>query len=265
MVDRITPVTEKRSIEFLKSEYKLKDDWPIVCEPYIQWVIEDRFSDGRPPLEKLGVQFVPDVTPYEKMKIRLLNAGHSTLGIPGAVHGHATINACMEDKILSRFMRQFMDEEVTPVLGKIEGIDLTEYKNNLEARFANPNIKDGVARICSESSAKLPKFLIPTIIENLESGGSIKYGTFILAVWRYYCEKGIDNNAKEITIIDVRKEELQQAAKLFDHDPLRFLRIEDVFGHLIEKKRFVKLYLKISEVIHVHSDIHKAIELLNRM
>jgi len=84
MVDRITPVTSKSSIEFLENRYKLKDDWPIVCEPYIQWVIEDDFSNGRPPLEKLGVQFVPDVTPYEKMKIRLLNAGHSVLGIPGA-------------------------------------------------------------------------------------------------------------------------------------------------------------------------------------
>jgi len=112
MVDRITPVTSKSSIDFLKINYQLKDDWPIVCEPYIQWVIEDNFSNERPPLEKLGVQFVPDVTPYEKMKIRLLNAGHSVLGIPGAVHGHATINACMEDNIFASFMRAYMDKEV---------------------------------------------------------------------------------------------------------------------------------------------------------
>ena len=126
MVDRITPVTPQSSIDFLNTKHQLKDAWPIVCEPYIQWVIEDNFSNGRPPLEKLGVQFVPDVTPYEKMKIRLLNAGHSVLGIPGAIHGHDTINACMEDKIFATFMRQFMDNEVTPQLGEIEGIDLTD-------------------------------------------------------------------------------------------------------------------------------------------
>jgi len=77
MVDRITPVTSPKIINMVNHEYNYIDEWPVVCEPYIQWVIEDDFSNGRPPLEELGVQFVPDVTPYEKMKIRLLNAGHS--------------------------------------------------------------------------------------------------------------------------------------------------------------------------------------------
>ncbi|MDB2345496.1 MAG: mannitol dehydrogenase family protein [Polaribacter sp.] len=262
MVDRITPVTPKSAIEFLQNKYSIKDAWPIVCEPYIQWVIEDRFSNGRPPLEKLGVQFVPDVTPYEKMKIRLLNAGHSTLGIPGAVHGHATINACMEDKIIARFMREFMDQEVTPILDEVQGINLTEYKNNLEDRFSNPNIKDGVSRICSESSAKLPKFLIPTLLENLETGGSIKYATFILSVWGYYSAKEVDNKANEIEILDARKEELHHAASGFEKDSISFLRISDIFGDLLEKERFVKLYLKMSEALFNDSDIHKQIKLI---
>jgi len=257
MVDRITPVTSKSSIEFLENRYKLKDDWPIVCEPYIQWVIEDDFSNGRPPLEKLGVQFVPDVTPYEKMKIRLLNTGHSILGIPGAIHGHATINTCMEDKIFASFMRAFMDKEVTPRLGEIERIDLTDYKNSLEERFANPNIKDGVSRICSESSAKLPKFLIPTIQENLVEGGSIKYGTFILATWAYYSDKGVDVNNNPIEIIDVRKEELHQNAKQFEQDHLSLLRISDIFGNLLESERFIKHYSKMIKAIYREPNIHK--------
>jgi len=94
MVDRITPVTTSTLFDYLDKEYGLADAWPVVCEPYLQWVIEDKFVNGRPPLETLGVQFVPDVTPYETMKIRLLNAGHSVLGIPGALHGHPTIDAC---------------------------------------------------------------------------------------------------------------------------------------------------------------------------
>ena len=97
MVDRITPVTTPEAIAYLKREHDLTDAWPVVCEPYVQWVVEDNFANGRPPLETLGVQFVADVTPYEKMKIRLLNAGHSVLGIPGAIFGHPTIGACMGD------------------------------------------------------------------------------------------------------------------------------------------------------------------------
>ena len=159
MVDRITPVTTPKIIDLVNSEYNYMDEWPVVCEPYIQWVIEDSFVNGRPPLEEVGAQFVSDVTPYEKMKIRLLNAGHSVLGIPGALHGHQTINACMEDSIFASFMRQFMDKEATPILGKIEGIDLDAYKDSLEERFSNPNIKDGINRICAESSAKFTEVL----------------------------------------------------------------------------------------------------------
>ena len=218
--------------------------------------LEDNFSNGKPPLEQLGVQFVPDVTPYEKMKIRLLNAGHSVLGIPGAVHGHATINECMEDNNLATFMRRFMDEEVSPLLGKIEGIDLDHYKNSLEKRFANPNIKDGVSRICSESSAKLPKFLIPTIQENLARGGSIKYGTFVLAVWSYYSHKAMNHNNHEIEIIDERKKELHQCAKQYEQDNLSFLRIPDIFGSLLESERFTKHYLKMTKAIYKKSNMH---------
>ena len=264
MVDRITPVTPQSSIDFLNTKHQLKDAWPIICEPYIQWVIEDDFSNGRPPLEKLGVQFVPDVTPYEKMKIRLLNAGHSVLGIPGAIHGHDTINACMEDKIFATFMRQFMDNEVTPQLGEIEGIDLTDYKNSLEKRFANPNIKDGVRRICSESSAKLSKFLIPTILENLATEGSIRYGTFILAAWCYYSDKRMDINHNEIDIIDERKEELHHNAKQYEQNHLSFLRIPDIFGSLLDNKRFVKEYSKMIEAIYKEPNIHELMTLINQ-
>jgi len=198
------------------------------------------------------------------MKIRLLNAGHSVLGIPGAIHGHETINACMEDKIFATFMRQFMDNEVTPQLGEIEGIDLTDYKNSLEKRFANPNIKDGVQRICSESSAKLTKFLIPTILENLATEGSIRYGTFILAAWCYYSDKRMDINHNEIDVIDERKEELHRNAKKYEQNHLSFLRISDIFGNLLDNQRFVKQYSKMTEAIYKEPNIHKLMILINQ-
>lgn len=264
MVDRITPVTKQSEIDYLKNHYNIHDEWPVVCEPFIQWVIEDKFSNGRPELEKLGAQFVPDVTPYEKMKIRLLNAGHSVLGIPGAIYGHPTINVCMEDEVFATFMRQFMDKEATAVLGEIEGIDLNAYKDKLEERFANPNIKDDVSRICSESSAKLPKFLIPTIQENLENGGSIKYGTFIIAAWCYYSDKGIDENGKSIEIIDEQKAELYQSASKTNNDKLSFLRNSELFGNLAESDRFSKLYIEMIETIYHNKDIRELMRQINQ-
>ena len=257
MVDRITPVTTPEVTSYLKNTLQVTDEWCVVCEPFIQWVVEDNFSNGRPPLEKLGVQFVSDVTPYEKMKIRLLNAGHSVLGIPGAIHGHPTIDACMEDAVFAKFMRQFMDMEVTPILGEIEGIDIEKYKDTLEERFANPNIKDSVSRICSESSAKLPKFLIPTLRENLENDGSIKYATFILAAWCYYSDKGIKENGEPLEIIDAQKDELHQATKKTENDWTVFLNQAEIFENLNKNERFVKEYTSIVQAIYKEKNIRK--------
>lgn len=255
MVDRITPVTTAKIIDDLKNENDIEDKWPVVCEPFIQWVVEDNFSNGRPSLEKLGVQFVPDVTPYEKMKIRLLNAGHSVLGIPGAIHGHPTIDACMNDDVFAQFMREFMDNEVTPILGTIEGIDIEEYKNILEERFANSNIKDGVSRICSESSAKLPKFLIPTLQENLDCGGSIKYATFILAAWCYYSDKKINEKGAALEIIDEQEEQLHQIAKNTETNWTAFIEQSGIFGNLIKNERFKNEYTSIIQILYEKNNI----------
>lgn len=257
MVDRITPVTTAETTAYLKSKYDLEDEWCVVCEPFIQWVVEDKFSNGRPPLEKLGVQFVSDVTPYEKMKIHLLNAGHSVLGITGAIHGHPTIDACMKDEVFDRFMRSFMDAEATPILDPLDGIDIEKYKDSLEERFANPNIKDSVSRICSESSAKIPKFLIPTLFENLEAGGSIKYATFVLAAWCYYSDKQMNEKGEPLEIIDAQKEELNHSARDTANDGLAFLRQHKLFGSLPDNERFRTEYLKAIESIYKENDIRK--------
>lgn len=255
MVDRITPVTTQQVISDLKDKHNLDDQWPVVCEPFIQWVIEDNFSNRRPPLEEVGVQFVPDVSPYERMKIRLLNAGHSVLGIPGAIHGHLTIDDCINDKVFEEFMRHFMDDEVTPILGEIEGIDIEKYKETLKERFSNPNIKDGVSRICSESSAKLPKFLIPTIEENLKTGGQIKCATFILATWCYYSDRGKNENGFSLEIIDSQKEKLQKAANRTEANWTAFLNLSDIFGKLIDSQRFVSEYTTAVQLIYKRKNI----------
>lgn len=255
MVDRITPVTTQADVDYLEKNHGIIDKWPVSCEPFIQWVIEDNFSNGRPEFEKVGVQFVPDVKPYEKMKIRLLNAGHSVLGILGALYGHKTINSCMEDDTFVTYLKAFMDKEATPVLDKVEGIDLNAYKSSLVERFANPNIKDSVSRICSESSAKLPKFLIPTIVENLARGGDIRYATLVIAAWCYYSDKGIDQHRQPIEITDVMSAELNQAAQQSLTDPLSFIKQASLFGNLAENEQFSKLYVDMVQRIYEDPNI----------
>ncbi len=257
MVDRITPVTTQSDIDYVQDTFGLQDEWPVTCEPFIQWVIEDNFSNGRPEFEKVGVQFVTDVKPYEKMKLRLLNAGHSVLGILGAIHGHKTINACMEDETFITYLRAFMDKEATPILDELEGIDLNTYKDSLQERFANPNIKDSVSRICSESSAKLPKFLIATIDENLINGGSIEFGTLVIAAWCYYSDKGIDKDGQRIEIIDAMNVQLKLASSKTSQDPLAFIRQESLFGDLINNERFTNLYSDLVQKVYANPDIKK--------
>ncbi len=260
MVDRITPVTSQADIDILAQNYGVQDAWPVTCEPFIQWVVEDKFSNGRPAFENVGVQFVPDVGPYEKMKLRLLNAGHSVLGLLGALHGHPTINACIEDELFANYLRAFLDEEATPILGPIIGINLEDYKDSLLERFANPNIKDSVSRICSESSAKLPKFLIATIHENLATGGSIKFATLVIAAWCYYSDKQVDQNGQPLEIIDAMQGKLHDAAKETTTNPLAFIQLELLFGGLSENERFVTCYTTMLKELYKKGDIKKLMQ-----
>lgn len=255
MVDRITPVTTPDDIQYLDTEFGLKDEWPVTCEPFIQWVIEDSFSNGRPAWENVGAQFVPDVTPYETMKIRLLNAGHSVLGLLGSLHGHPTIDACVHDKLFATYLRRFMDFEATPVLAPVEGIDLDDYKNSLIERFGNPNIKDKLARICLESSSKLPKFLIATIKENLAKGGSIEYATLVLAAWCYYSDKGTSEQGVQLEIVDEMKAELHKAAAGTASAPLSFLQVKSVFGDLARNKTFTASYTSMVQALYENPKI----------
>nr|WP_320016731.1 mannitol dehydrogenase family protein [uncultured Desulfobacter sp.] len=250
MVDRITPVTTPADIAYLSTEIGLNDTWPVTSEPFNQWVIEDNFSNGRPAWEEVGVQFVADVTPYEKMKIRLLNAGHSVLGLLGSIHGHKTIDGTVSDPLFAEYLRAFMDIEATPVLEEVEGIDLDAYKDSLIERFGNPNIKDSLERICLESSAKLPKFLISTIRENLAGGGSIDYATLVIATWCYYSDKGINRHGVGLDIVDAMKDQLHQAAMGTQNDVLSFLKLEPIFGDLIDNERFITLYAEQVKAIY---------------
>ena len=173
MVDRITPGTTERHRENLRQNFGIDDAWPVVCEPFRQWVIEDHFPGGRPSWEQVGAQMTADVQPYEKMKIRLLNASHQAMCYIGILLGYATTDEAMADSQIARLVRALMDVEVTPLLPDVPGIDLGRYKKTLIDRFANPAIKDQLSRIAVDGSARIPKFILPSVMEQLDRGGRI--------------------------------------------------------------------------------------------
>lgn len=241
MVDRITPVTAASDISNLKETSGIEDAWPVVCEPFIQWVIEDDFIAGRPAWETVGAQFVDDVVPYEKMKLSLLNAGHSVLGILGALLGYTTIDEVVNNANISTFLRNYLDNEVTPTLGKLEGVNLENYKQSLIERFGNVYIKDQVERICSYSSAKIPIFVMPTINAQLAQNGSVKLAAFVIAAWSIY-NLGKDEKGNEISITDAMKLILNEKAQASKELPVVFLELTTIFGSLKESDVFVQAY-----------------------
>ena len=151
MVDRITPRTTDEDREELEASTGIVDAWPVVCEPFTQWVLEDRFAAGRPPFEDVGVQVVDDVEPYELMKLRLLNASHQAIAYLGYLAGYRYAHEVAGDELFAGFTRAYMDREATPTLAPVPGVDLDDYKATLIERFANPEIRDTLARLAAES------------------------------------------------------------------------------------------------------------------
>lgn len=239
MVDRITPVTTDVEREFVRTNFGLEDAFPVVSEPFRQWVIEDNFCNGRPPLERVGVQFTADVSPYEKMKIRLLNASHSAMGYLGYLCGYRFIDEIAQAPEFIPYLTDLMDSEVTPLIGSVPGIDLTDYKHSLMKRFANEAIKDQALRICMDGSAKLPKFVFPSINEQITRKGPIRKLSLCVASWIRFLN-GKDEQGNDIPIVDPNGARLNKVAKQSKENPRPLLQFTDIFGDLGQSERFVK-------------------------
>src|SRR5262249_17976627 len=143
----------------------------------------DRFTLGRPPLEEVGAQIVPDVHPYELMKLRLLNASHQAMAYLGYLAGYRYVDQAMADDHLRRLVERMMDEEVTPLLAPVPGIDLAVYKRTLVERFRNPKIKDTLLRLAFAGSDRMPKFLLPSLADALAQGRPHHLLTLATAGW----------------------------------------------------------------------------------
>lgn len=246
MVDRITPETTDAD----RAELPYDDAWPVVCEDFTQWVLEDKFAAGRPAFDKVGVELVDDVVPYELMKLRLLNASHQGLCYFGYLAGHRYVHDVMADQRFADFLLAYMEQEGTPSLRPLPGVDLDAYRHQLIARFGNAAIKDTVARLCAESSDRIPKWLLPAVRENLATGQApVTLSAAIVASWARYAE-GVDEHGQPIDINDRMAERLKENAAGNREDILAFLRDHEVFGDLVDNAEFTEAYAAALRSLH---------------
>jgi mannitol 2-dehydrogenase len=249
MVDRITPQTTDADRAAVGDRFGVDDQWPVVCEPYTQWVLEDSFSAGRPPYEDAGVQVVDDVRPYELMKLRLLNAGHQALCYFAYLAGYRLVHEAARDPLFRRFLLGYMDNEGTPAVPPVPGIDLDGYKRTLIERFSNPEVRDTIARLCAHSSDRIPKWLLPVVRHQLETGGEIKRSAAVVASWARYAE-GVDEEGRPIEVVDQLRDRLTAAARRQRDEPTAFIADRELFGDLVDDERFVAAYTSALRSLH---------------
>ena len=242
MVDRITPQTSAADKVGLAKDFGIEDSWPIVTEPFMQWVIEDHFCDGRPPFEKVGVQIVKNlqnVEEFEKHKLRLLNGSHAIIAYGGQLAGYKYVHEVMENPLFRKFVWQMMQEEVKPTLPEISGHNTDKYCETLVERFSNPPIMDQLPRICGGGTGKIPQFIMPTIAEAIWATGPLRRLCFTAAAWFHYIN-GVDDNGKKFEVQDPMLEEIQTKARAGGTNPMELLSIKSLFGDdLRSDKRFL--------------------------
>jgi mannitol 2-dehydrogenase len=251
MVDRITPSTTSRDRIAVARRYGVVDRWPVITEPFSQWVMEDAFSAGRPPLEQVGVQFVPDVVDHELMKTRLLNAGHSALAALGTLAGHRTVHEVMADPVLRRYLTRLMAEEIGPLLPCPAGIDLDDYQRTLIHRFADPVLGDRLDRLSRRSASKVALYLLPSLREAREQGRPAELLTLAVAGWCRYLQ-GVDLQGGPLALQDEHAGELGALARAGGSDPRLLLGVRAVFGDLGEDDGFVAALGEALRLIEAH-------------
>ncbi len=241
MVDRITPATGAREIGIVADDYAIDDQWPVFCEEFKQWVLEDNFPQGRPALEKVGVQFVPDVAPYEHMKIRILNGGHAAIAYPAALLDIHFVHEAMEDADIRAFLAKLEREEIIPVIPPVPDTDLNDYFALIERRFSNPKIADTIPRLAQDGSNRQPKFILPSTADRLSRGEDVTGLALVSALWCHYLA-GTTDSGKAISFNDPNFDRIHAAATAANKNPEAFLDLKDIFGTVADSDLFRKRF-----------------------
>ena len=236
MVDRIVPATTDADRTAVEA-FGYRDAWPVVGEPFTQWVIEDRFVAGRPRWEEAGAQIVPDVHPFELAKLRLLNGAHSTLAYLGTVLGLETVAEAMADPALAGFLRRLWDEDLAPTLQRVPGLDVAQYLFALEARFRNLRIRHRLLQIAMDGSQKLPPRLLMPAVDRLR-GAVPRRIALVVAGWMRFL-LGVDDLGRRYEISDPLASRLTGIAAAHARDAQalvdELLALRDIFGPLLAR------------------------------
>lgn len=248
MVDRITPATSEAMVSDVAERTGVEDGWPVVCEPFTQWVLEDAFVAGRPALERVGVQVVDDVEPYELMKLRLLNGSHQAIAYFGRLLGLEQVHDAAGDPDLQAFVRRYMHDEARPTLPEVPGVDLDEYEATLFERFTNARVADTTARLAAESSDRIPTWVVPVVRDRLAADLPVDACAAMVASWTRYAED-TDEDGEPFEIVDRLRDDLVPLARRSRDEPLAFLSRRDLFGDLAADERFTVPYLRTLEML----------------
>lgn len=251
MVDRITPATHPHLREELNAQSGVDDQIPVICEEFMQWVLEDDFKEGRPALELAGVTLTDDVLPYEDAKIRLLNGTHQMLSYPAFLAGLRTVDGAMNDPLFQNYLRDFLNEDAGPHLKSIPGMDLEVYKETLLSRFSNPAIEDQLARLCMDGGSKIHVFLLPTIHANFVAGKNCPRMAFLLACYNHYIHTDKDDLGDEYQLREPNAMD-SLIPIIASSDPLALLQSAHLLGDTAAHPEFVESYL--SFVNHLKKD-----------
>ena len=241
MVDCITPATSDRERAMVADRFGLIDAVPVACEPFRQWVMEDRFPQGRPALEKVGVEFVADVAKYELMKLRILNGGHAAIAYPSALMGHHFVHDAMADPRIARWLDTLERREIVPTLPAIDGVSFDAYREKIVERFSNPEVGDTIPRLCLDGSNRQPKFILPTIRDARARGLPIDGLALEVALWCRYCA-GTDEAGAEIPPNDESHADLKTRALAARDDAQAFLGNAAIFGTLGADATFAEAF-----------------------
>lgn len=222
MVDRITPAVTPADIDRLNQKNGTLDGAPVYCEDFIQWVIEDNFIAGRPAWERVGVEFAQDVSTYENMKLSLLNASHTLLSYPAFLSGYRRVDDAMHNETLVRYLRTFMDQDITPYVPAPGNTDLNLYKKTLIERFANRSVSDQLSRLCFDGISKIPVYIMPNFMKMLSNQADLSRLAYFVAAYRHYLKYKTDDkgNVYEINEPWITEDDFKLIAS---NDPADFL------------------------------------------
>jgi fructuronate reductase len=244
MVDRIVPRTTDADRARVSARLGVDDAWPVIGEPFLEWVVEDRFANGRPDWSAGGARFVEHAEPFERLKLRMVNGSHSALAYLGAMAGLRTVDRAMAEPALRHYIDALMREEIAPTLPAMQGIDLDGYRARLLQRFSNPALQHQTKQIAMDGSQKLPQRLLGTVRDRLRAGQSIDRLALAVAAWIHYLrgtdETGVSHEIQDplAAALTARLAQANTAGAV--HDRIAFFTgFAPVFGELGGEPRFV--------------------------